>query len=252
MKPKRTKTEFPKRHKVRDFLQKIRHLCIAFWHSKAVQKCLALCKRYALPTVCVFLISCIVGVGMLLCVSAAVRDKTAEQVRTADQVTAFGEKYDCILVLGCRVYADGTPSSMLYDRVSVASSLYLEGLADQVLMSGDSHIKYYDEVGCMKETAISLGVPEDAIATDAYGLSTYDSIARAVETYRGKRVLIVTQEYHLYRALYIAEKLGLDADGACADLRPYTEQFSRNVREVLARCKDVYYGLKQPPAAKPE
>ena len=252
MKQKRTKTESPKRHKVRDFLQKIRHLCTAFWHTKAVQKCLALCRRYALPTVCVLLISGIVGFGMLLCVSTAVCDKTAEQVRTVDQITALGEKYDCILVLGCRVYADGTPSPMLYDRVSVASSLYSQGIADQVLMSGDSHTQYYDEVGCMKATAISLGVPENAIVTDAYGLSTYDSIARALEGYQGKRVLIVTQEYHLYRALYIAQKLGLDATGVCADLRPYTKQFSRDVREVLARCKDVYYGLKQPPAAKPE
>ena len=206
-------------------------------------------KRYAFPVFCVLLSVAIIGGGMVLAVSAAVCNKTDDKVYSPKELIAEGKTFDCIIVLGCRVYADGTPSPMLFDRVSVGTSLYLEGIADQLLMSGDSHTAYYDEVGCMRDTAIDLGVPSNAISTDAYGLSTYDSIARALEHYRGKRVVIVTQEYHLYRALYIAQKLGLDAVGVSADLRPYANQYTRDLREVLARCKDVYYSLKQPPAA---
>ena len=101
----------------------------------------------------------------------------------------------------------------------------------------------------MVDTGVSLGVPQEAILTDRYGLSTYDSIARMLALYQGKRVVIVTQEYHLHRALYVAEKLGVDAYGISADLRPYSKQFNRELREILARCKDVYYALKQPPYA---
>lgn len=209
----------------------------------------AIFKRYALPSICVLLAIAIMGMLMLLCISAAVCDKTVEGVYSPELLLKEGEDFDCIMVLGCRVYEDGTPSPMLFDRVSVGTSLYLSGVANQILMSGDSHTAYYDEVGCMRDTAIELGVPAEAITTDAYGLSTYDSVARALERCKGKRVVIVTQEYHLYRALYIAQKLGLDAVGVSADLRPYANQYTHDLREVLARCKDVYYSLKRPPAA---
>jgi vancomycin permeability regulator SanA len=115
-------------------------------------------------------------------------------------------------------------------------------------MSGDSRTDDYDEVGAMRGAAIAAGVPAEAIVIDPAGLSTYDSIVRLAEVYGGRRVVIVTQSYHLYRALYLAEKLGLDAYGVSADLRSYAGQGKREVREVLARCKDVVYALKRPPA----
>jgi vancomycin permeability regulator SanA len=135
---------------------------------------------------------------------------------------------------------------MLEDRITTGVSLYRAGLADTVLMSGDRH-GGYDEVGTMESEAQKLGVPVERIEIDPTGFSTYDSIANLLEQYKGKRVLIVTQKYHLYRALYIAEKLGINAYGISANLRTYTKQFKFDVREILARVKDVFwvqYNLK--------
>ena len=100
----------------------------------------------------------------------------------------------------------------------------------------------------MKAAAEAAGIPQEAILTDPLGLSTYDSIARLSALYEGKRVLIVTQSYHLYRALYVAERLGLEAYGVSADLRSYVGQIKYDVREVAARCKDVFYAEVKPVA----
>ncbi len=186
--------------------------------------------------------------GMALAVSAAVKDVTRDRIYTLDTPDADAP-YDCILVLGCRVYEDGRMSHMLQDRVDVGITLYQKGVGKTLLMSGDSHSEGYDEVGVMRAAAIAAGVPEDCIMTDAWGLSTYDSVARIAEDYRGKRILIVTQGYHLHRALYIADKFGLDADGVSADLRSYSGQWKRELREIPARCKDVFYSLKRPTPA---
>ena len=109
-----------------------------------------------------------------------------------------------------------------------------------LLMSGDRH-DGYDEVGAMEREAQKLGVPAEKIVTDPKGFSTYDSIANLLKDYKGKRVLIVTQKYHLYRALYIAEKLGIEAVGVDADLRTYKKQLKYDLREILARVKDVVW-----------
>ena len=97
----------------------------------------------------------------------------------------------------------------------------------------------------MRRAAIEQGVDPAVIDTDPYGLSTYESIVRFAEKNRGRRVVIVTQSFHLPRALYIADKLGLEAYGVSADLRPYQTQMKSDVREIFARCKDVYGTLKR-------
>jgi vancomycin permeability regulator SanA len=130
---------------------------------------------------------------------------------------------------------------MLEDRLKTAIAAYEKGLSPRLLMSGDHMSADYDEVGTMKSEAQKLGVPAEKIELDPAGFSTYDSIANLLEQYKGKRVLIVTQKYHLYRALYIAEKLGIDAYGISANLRTYTKQFKFSLREVLARVKDVVW-----------
>lgn len=208
-------------------------------------------RKRILP-ICCFLtcIGVLCGV-LLLSVSSAVCDKTRDRIVTADELLAMDGEFDFIMVLGCRVYADGTMSHMLEDRVTTGISLYQAGIGSKMLMSGDSSSsEYYDEVGAMRQAAIEAGVPEGAIETDPLGLSTYDSVARLLEQYKGRRVVIVTQKYHLYRALYIAEKLGVEAYGVSADLRSYSTQFKSDVREIFARCKDVVYALQQPPAVK--
>ena len=146
---------------------------------------------------------------------------------------------DCILVLGCQVKDDGTPSHMLQDRLDRAIELYSnQGIRTKLLMSGDHGRKGYNEVGTMRQYAIDRGVPAEDIFMDHAGFSTYESIYRAKHIFGAKRVIVVTQKYHLYRALYIAWALGVDAEGVDAAYRSYYGQFGRECREVLARVKD--------------
>lgn len=205
-------------------------------------------KKKLLPVGFLLLGFAVLLSGVSVAVSAAVCDKTEEQIVTPESLSV-GEKYDYIVVLGCGVYADGTPSNMLYDRVKTAVELYRAGISDKILMSGDNQSEAYNEIAAMKGLAEELGVPSEAIETDAYGLSTYDSIARFSKNGSEKRIVIVTQRYHLYRALFLAEKFGMEAVGVSADLRTYTKQYSREIREILARCKDVYYASIKPEAA---
>ena len=161
---------------------------------------------------------------------------TADRI-FASQVPEGGA--DCILILGAGVRADGSPSDMLSDRVQTGLSLYRSGAAPKLLMSGDHGRTDYDEVACMLSLALEDGVPAEDVFLDHAGFSTYESIVRAKEVFGAERIVIVTQEYHLYRALYIAEKLGLEALGVSADLRSYAGQSLRDVREIVARSKDV-------------
>ena len=155
------------------------------------------------------------------------------------------ETYDVILVLGCGIKANGEPSDMLADRLKTGIALYEDGVAPKVFLSGDNQSYDYNEIAVMKRVCLEAGVPEDAIVCDRYGLSTYDSIVRAVDIYGLRSAVIVTQKYHLYRALYIAEKNDMEAIGVDADLRAYRLQMYRNLREVLARCKDFYMTQRQ-------
>ena len=107
-------------------------------------------------------------------------------------------------------------------------------------MSGDRR-EGYDEVGAMEREAKEQGIPANRILLDPKGYSTYESIVNLLKEYKGKRVLIITQEYHLYRAIYIAEKIGIEAYGISADLRPYRKQLLYDLREVIARLKDVLW-----------
>jgi len=145
---------------------------------------------------------------------------------------------DCILVLGCQVKSDGVPSHMLEDRLRRGVELYHAGVAPKLLMSGDHGQTDYDEVNTMKQYAIDAGVPSEDIFMDHAGFSTYESMYRAKEVFCASKILIVTQEYHLYRAIYVARALGLEACGVACDYRTYSGQFYRDVREVLARTKD--------------
>ena len=196
--------------------------------------------RKCIPWCALFLGVCIFGGASFLAISASVKHKMEPHITTGEALTVADEHFDVILVLGCAVRSDGTPSHMLEDRIKASVSLYQSGLCDMLLMSGDRK-EHYDEVGTMEREAQKLGVPAEKIVTDPKGFSTYDSIANLLKDYKGKRVLIVTQKYHLYRALYIAEKLGIEAVGVDADLRTYKKQLKYDLREILARVKDVVW-----------
>lgn len=192
--------------------------------------------------ICVIAVLCVLGLLAVLAVgivNGVVVGTAKHRILSLDEAAAL-EDIDYILVLGAGVKADGTPSDMLHDRVLTGVELGKAGLTSTLLMSGDNQRPDYDEVSAMVKLAIELGADEHGMETDRLGLSTYDSIVRARELYGAKRVVIITQQYHLYRALYIAEQMGMEAYGVSADVRTYRGQILRDVREVAARCKDVW------------
>lgn len=152
---------------------------------------------------------------------------------------------EAILVLGAGVW-NGEPSPMLRDRLDEAIILYYEHKAPKIIMSGDHGKDEYDEVNVMKEYAIKNGVPSEDIFMDHAGFSTYDSIYRAKEIFETKNIIIVTQKYHLYRSLYIANNLNINATGVEANHRRYTGATFRKVREFLARNKDFLKCIIKP------
>ena len=167
-----------------------------------------------------------------------------DSVIPIDEVDLSGA--DCILILGAGVRDDGSPSNMLEDRLKIGIELYNNGVSDKLLMSGDHGSENYNEVGCMKNYALDCGVSEDNIFLDHAGFSTYESIYRAKEIFGAENIVIVTQEYHLYRALYIAKELNINAVGVPADLRTYIGQSVRETREIAARAKDFIYTIVKP------
>ena len=174
---------------------------------------------------------------VVLGINGYVMAVTRKQILSAQQAAQIGDA-DCILVLGCRVYEDGTPSHMLEDRLQQSVELFELGAAPKLLMSGDHGQQEYDEVNTMKRYAVEHGVASSAVFMDHAGFSTYESLYRAKEVFGVEKVIIVTQRYHLYRALYIARQLGLEAYGVASDPRSYAGQIVREVREILARNKD--------------
>lgn len=185
----------------------------------------------------IFLCLCILGITALTVINSIVKLSTGDQIISSEEAAKL-EDIDCILVLGCFVKDDGRPSDMLFDRLTRGVELYDMGAAPKLLMSGDHGREEYDEVAAMKQFAIDEGIPSEDVFMDHAGFSTYESIYRAKETFQADKILIVTQEYHLYRALYIANQLGVEAYGVSSDYHTYVGQFMRDFREMLARVKD--------------
>ena len=152
---------------------------------------------------------------------------------------------DCAVILGAGV-RDGKPTPMLRDRLLTGIELYKSGAAKKLIMSGDHGSEEYDEVNIMKSFAVENGIPDSDIFMDHAGFSTYETVYRAKEIFEADNIIIVSQEYHLYRALYIAKKLGVKAVGVSADLNTYRGQTKRDLREILARDKDFFNCIIKP------
>jgi vancomycin permeability regulator SanA len=161
---------------------------------------------------------------------------------------ASQEHFDCVLVLGAGVWGDG-PSHLLEERLNKGIEVYKTGCTNRILMTGDHGREEYDEVNVMKSFAIEKGAIPEEVFMDHAGFSTYESMYRAKEIFQVKKVIIVTQKYHLYRAVYNARKLGLDAYGVAADGQ-YNFSFPvrtyNNARESIARCKDFIWCIIKP------
>jgi len=189
------------------------------------------------------LIAMIVFIIVILLINRHVKTSTQNQI-IGDNDYSKLEDIDCIIVLGAGIWGD-KPSPMLEDRLLEAVSLYNK-VSPKIIMSGDHGREEYDEVNIMKAFAIEQGVPSEDIFMDHAGFSTYESLYRAKEVFEAKKVVIVTQKYHLYRALYIANQLGIEAYGVGSDPRRYVGEAYREFREILARNKDFFGCIIKP------
>lgn len=147
---------------------------------------------------------------------------------------------DCIMILGAGIKDDKTPTPMLKDRLDTGIMLYKAGVASKLLLTGDNGSKEHNEIHVMLNYAKDAGVPEEDIFCDHAGFSTFDSMYRAKNIFQVSTLIVVTQTYHEYRSLYIGEKLGLKVMGVASDQVKYAGQPMREIREVLARVKDVF------------
>lgn len=202
-------------------------------------------KKIFRGLVCWALALAILGIGALTVIDASIRLSGKGRILTQEEAAEL-EDVDCILVLGCLVHDSGRPSDMLSDRLRRGVALYEAGAAPKLLMSGDHGREDYDEVDAMKRYAVDAGIPSEDVFMDHAGFSTYESLYRARDVFQAQKILIVTQEYHLYRALHIAKRLGLEAYGVASDYHTYWGQSAREVREVLARVKDWAVCVFQP------
>lgn len=180
-------------------------------------------------------IVCVLGLNIWVTASVAGRIR---EVPSESTESKWDEDHDCILVLGAGL-RDNEPSPMLRDRLDKAIACYRQGIAPKILMSGDHGRSGYNEVQVMKQYAIDAGVPSSDIFMDHAGFSTYESMIRARDVFNVKAPVVITQKYHIYRALFIGEHLGIDCVGVSTDHYRYGGQAHRTFREYIARCKDV-------------
>ncbi len=186
----------------------------------------------------------VLGLIAILIISYAMIQKEKGQI--FESADGMREQVDCILVLGAGLTPDGGPSRVLTERLEKGIELYRAGVSDRLLMSGDHGREGYNEVKAMKKYAIDAGIPADRIFMDHAGFSTYESIYRARDVFQVKKMVVVTQQYHTYRALYIADKLGVEACGVPAVMPVYRGSWMLEVREKVARAKEFFNVMIQP------
>ena len=146
------------------------------------------------------------------------------------------------IVFGAGLQRDGSPAAVLRDRVATAADLYFAGKAEKILMSGDNRTVYYNEPQAMHDYAVRLGVPSEDIVLDYAGQRTYDTCYRARDIFGLQDAVLVTQAFHLPRAIYTCNTLGIEAAGVTADRRTYSRgpYTYWNMRELLATINAVW------------
>lgn len=185
----------------------------------------------------------LLAAATVLAINAYTVISTRDDVHTIEQLEQAQTQADAIVVLGASVLPDATPSDILADRLEVAVDLYKAGVAPVIIVSGDNRDSHYNESDAMKDYCVDLGVPADAVYVDHAGYDTYASMYRAHNAYGAQRIVVVTQAYHLYRALATAQGLGVEAQGVAADKGAYDNQLSYSMREAAARTKDFFQTL---------
>ncbi len=183
-----------------------------------------------------------IGILIMLGINEYIKYSVKDKIITEKDIT---EDFNVALVLGAGL-KNGKPSPVLKDRLDTALMLYKNNKVSKIIVSGDHGNKNYDEVNVMKNYLKNEGVLSEDIFMDHAGFSTYDSIYRLREIFNVKKVIIVTQKYHLYRSLYIAKKLEIDAEGISATKRHYAGELKFVLREVIARDKDFVKTIFKP------
>lgn len=204
-----------------------------------------LIKKIAKKLLQILFILAAIALVTLYAINSYVVDSTSHLLFSSDTLPESDNR-DCILILGCGVRADGTPSPMLSDRLDEGIKLYKSGAAPKIIVSGDHGKNDYDEVNVMKSYAVEKGVPSNDIFMDHAGFSTYESIYRAKEIFKAENIIIVTQNFHIYRALHIANKLNINAVGVNSDPRRYIGHQYNELREMAARVKDFINCIIKP------
>jgi len=195
-------------------------------------------KKIIIILAIIFIVGLILVFGINFYVKSSTKKKIISDINKIPQV-------DCILILGAGIDGD-RPSLMLEDRLKAGIKLYDNNISQKIVMSGDHGRKEHDEVNIMKNYAMELDVPSSDIFMDHAGFSTYESMYRLKYIFGAKSVVIVSQKYHLYRSLYIARSLGLDAYGYAAEDIKYFGNTNREIREILARDKDFIKSIYKP------
>ena len=201
-------------------------------------------KKKLKKMIIIFLLFIITVAIIVLGINAYVKGSTKNQIIRNNDYSNL-QDIDCIIVLGAGVWGEN-PSPMLEDRLLEGIKLYESNVAPKIIMTGDHGREEYDEVNVMKKFAMDKGVPSGDVFMDHAGFSTYESLYRAKEIFEADKVVIVTQEYHLYRALHIANELGIEAYGVASDPRQYVGAAYREIREILARNKDFVQCILKP------
>jgi len=161
------------------------------------------------------------------------------------------------IVFGAGLLRNGTPSAVLRDRIETAARLYWEGKVEKLLMSGDNRFVDYNEPASMRDYAIGLGVPEEDIVLDFAGRRTYDTCYRARYIFGVEEAVLVTQRFHITRALYLCNNLGLDANGVSADVRSYRQRsymfwYMREIPAIAVSLWEVWVTRPLPVLGQPE
>ncbi len=193
-------------------------------------------KKWIKRILTITLLLIILTSGSILFINYRITKLASNYIVTPEEVS----ECQAALVLGALVYRNGYVSPILADRLDVGIDLYRNRAVNKLLLSGDHGQKSYDEVNAMKKYVISKNIDTEDIFLDHAGFNTYQSIYRAKSVFQAEKVIIVTQKYHLYRAVYIARKLGIDAYGVSSDKHYYPKILVYEFRESLARCKDFF------------
>ena len=190
-----------------------------------------------------FLLFLLILIGIIgtLIINLYMINSTKNQIVELDDIN---EEYDAIVILGCKVNGN-TPSLMLARRLDKGIEVYNK-LHTKILLTGDHGKNNYDEVDVMK-AYLNDDIDENDIFLDHAGFNTYDSLYRAKYIFMAKKIIIITQEYHMYRALYLANKLDIEAVGVVAsDIPQKVVMLKNEVREILSRDKNFFKGIIKP------